>query len=204
VALNLYGVTFNEAHGIHAEPVAGTSLVVVRDLAAIVGESEYTVLEPTTERVALYTDVVSAFARRGPVLPAPVGVVFKQRDAVQRWLELHYVALSDALSFVDNRVVGRVHVWRPGPAEDRETGSDLAAAAAESLRVLRRTAVTTVPLRLEKLTGIVLSAAFLIEQDLWKEFASEVEDQGKRSPNLRFELTGPWPPYDFVQMQLGT
>jgi hypothetical protein len=204
VALNLYGVTFNEAHGNHAEPPAGTALVVVRDLAAIVGESEYAMLEPTAERVAQYTDVVNGFARRGPVLPAPVGVVFKQQDAVQRWLELHYVALSDALSFVDNRVVGRVHVWRPGPAEDREAGTDLAAAAAESLRVLRRTAVTTVPLRVEKVTGIVLSAAFLVEQDLWKEFASEVAEQGRRTPNLRFELTGPWPPYDFVQMQLGS
>jgi hypothetical protein len=203
VALNLYGVTFSEAHGNHAEPLAGTALVVVRDLAAIVGESEYTVLEPTAERVAQYTDVVSGFARRGPVLPAPVGVVFKHKDAVHRWLELHYVALSDALSFVDNRVVARVHVWRPGPPEDREAGTDLAAAAAESLRVLRRSAVTTVPLRVEKVTGIVLSAAFLVEQDLWKDFVSEVDEQGRRTPNLRFELTGPWPPYDFVQMQLG-
>jgi hypothetical protein len=203
VALNLYGVTFNEAHGNHAEPITGTSLVVVRDLAAIVGESEYAVLEPTPERVTEYTEVLSSFARRGPVLPAPVGVVFKQKDSVSRWLELHYVALSDALSFVDNRVVGRVHVWRPGPAEDREAGSDLAAAAAESLRVLRRSAVTTVPLRAEKVTGIVLSAAFLVEQDLWKEFAAEVEEQGRHTPKLRFELTGPWPPFDFVQMQLG-
>ena len=204
MALNLYGVTFNEAHGTHAQPVPDTQLVVVRDLAAIVGQTEYAALEPSPERVAQYTEVVSAFAKRGPVLPAPVGVVFKQSDAVQRWLELHYVALSDALSFVDNRVVGRVHVWRPGNVEEREADSDMAAAAAESLRVLRRSAVTTVPLRLEKVTGIVLSAAFLVEQELWKEFTSEVEEQGKRVPNLRFELTGPWPPYDFVQMQLGT
>ena len=204
MALNLYGVTFNEAHGSHAEPVPGTSLVVVRELAASVGESDYAMLEPTAERVVQYTELVSAFAKRGPVLPAPVGVVFKQKDAVLRWLELHYVALSDALSFVDNRVVGRVHVWRPGPEEEREAGSDLAAVAAESLRALRRTAVTTVPLRVEKVTGIVLSAAFLVEQELWKEFASEVEEQGRRVPTLRFELTGPWPPYDFVQMQLGT
>jgi hypothetical protein len=204
VALKLYGVTFSEAHGNHAEPSAGTALIVVRDLAAIVGESEYAVLEPTAERVAQYTDVVSAFARHGPVLPAPVGVVFKHKEAVQRWLELHYVALSDALSFVDNRVVARVHVWRPGPPEVREAGTDLAAAAAESLRVLRRSAVATVPLRVEKVTGIVLSAAFLVEQDLWKEFVSEVEEQGRRTPNLRFELTGPWPPYDFIQMQLAS
>ena len=203
MALNLYGVTFSEPH--EPGPTApDTELVVVRDLAAICGQSDYAVLEASPARVAQYTEVVATYARRGPVLPAPVGVVFRQRDSVLRWLELHYVALSDALSFVDNRVVGRVHIWRPGPPEDREAGSDLAAVAAESLRVLRRSAVTTVPLRLEKVTGIVLSAAFLVEQELWKEFTSEVAEQGRRAPNLRFELTGPWPPYDFIQMQLGT
>lgn len=203
MALTLYGVTFHEPHGTPIDPVPDTELVAVREVAAICGESEYTSAEPTVERVARHTEIVSAYARRGPVLPAPVGAVFKQRDGVLRWLELHYVALSDALSFVDNRVEGRVHVWRPGPPEEREAGSDLAAVAAESLRVLRRTSVTSVPLRMEKVTGIVLSAAFLVEKEMWEEFASEVEEQGKTAPKLRFELTGPWPPFDFVQMQLG-
>jgi hypothetical protein len=201
VALNLYGVTVHEAHDV-SPPVPGTTLVVVRDLAAVCGECDYTTLEPTVERVEQYTKIVSAFAARGPVLPAPVGVVFKSAEAVERWLELHYVTLSDALSFVENRVVARVHIWRPGAVEDREAGSDLAAAAAESLRVVRRAAVTTVPLRVEKITGIVLSAAFLVEQELWGEFTRAVEEQGATAPSLRFEVTGPWPPYDFVQMQL--
>src|SRR5918993_151412 len=105
LALNLYGVTFSEAH--EPGPMApDTELVVVRDLAAICGQSDYTVLDATPARVAQYTDVI--------------------------------------------------------------------AIAAESLRVLRRSAVTTVPLRLEKVTGIVLSAAFLVEHDLWKEFSHEV------------------------------
>jgi hypothetical protein len=76
--------------------------------------------------------------------------------------------------------------------------------AAETLRELRRSAVATVPLRIEQITGIVLSAAFLIEQELWKDFASKVEEQGERVQNVRLELTGPWPPYDFVQMQFGS
>jgi hypothetical protein len=181
-----------------------TELVAVRDIAAICGRTEYARQDPSPERIEHFADVVTAYSKRGTVLPAPVGVVFRSAEAVQRWLELHYVALSDGLSFVDNRLVGRVHVWRPGPAEDREAGTDLAAAAAESLRALRRSAVTTVPLRVEKVTGIVLSAAFLVETELWKEFASQVEEQGRRAPHLRFELTGPWPPYDFVQMQLGS
>jgi hypothetical protein len=202
VALNLFGVTATDAHEARP-PVPDTELVVVRDIAAICGQSEYAGVEPTVEQVQRYSDVVAEYSVRGPVLPAPLGLVFRTSDAVQRWAELHYVALSDALHFVHNRVVGRVHVWRPGDADEREAGSDLAAVAAESLRVLRRAAVSTVPLRLEKLTGIVLSAAFLVERELWRDFAAEVKEQGKKAPNLRFELTGPWPPYDFVHMQLG-
>lgn len=202
MAVNLFGVTFTEAHEVQP-PVPDTELVVVRDVAAICGESEYTRLEPTDERVQHFTTVIDLYSRRGPVLPAPVGVVFRAREAVQRWIELHYMALSDALNFVDNRVVGRVHVWRPGAPEEREAGADLAAVAAESLRALRHSAVGTLPLRVEKITGIVLSAAFLVEQELWKDFAGKVKEQGESAPSLRFELTGPWPPYDFVQMQLG-
>lgn len=201
--MNLYGVTVSEAHEPRID-VPGTLVVTVRDLAAICGEGEYTTLEITPDRVAHYTGMVTAYSQRGPVLPAPVGVSFKHKDAVERWLELHYVALSNALSFVDNRVVARVHVWGAGAPDERDAGTDLAAAAAESLRTLRRAAVTTVPLRLDKANGLVLSAAYLVERDQWKDFSTEVEDQGRRAPNLRFELTGPWPPYDFVQMQLGT
>ena len=39
--------------------------------------------------------------------------------------------------------------------------------------------------------------------ELWKDFAAKVGEQGSRATNLRLELTGPWPPYDFVQMQFG-
>jgi len=201
--LELFGVTFNEGR-VPASPVDGVETVVVRELAAIVAASPYAAQEPTDERVKRSGAVVAAFATQGPVLPAPVGVVFRSRDAMVRWLELHYVALSDALSFVDDRVVGRVHVWRPSKLGDEEAGSDLAAVAAEKPRELRRSAVATVPLRVEQITGIVLSAAFLIEQELWKDFASKVEEQGSRVPNVRLELTGPWPPYDFVQMQFGS
>ncbi|MCY7379670.1 MAG: GvpL/GvpF family gas vesicle protein [Gemmatimonadaceae bacterium] len=203
MALNLYGVTVSEAHEPRID-VPGTLLVTLRDLAAICGEGEYTTSELTPDRVAQDTDIVTAYARRGPVLPAPLGVSFKHKDAVDRWLELHYVALSNALTFVDNRVVARVHVWGAGAPDERDAGSELATVAADSLRTLRRGAVTTVPLRIEKVAGLVLSAAYLVERDQWKDFSTEVEEQGRRAPNLRFELTGPWPPYDFVQMQLGT
>jgi hypothetical protein len=202
VALTLFGVTFLESHDVRP-PVPDTELVVVRDVAAVCAQGPYARQDVTPERIDYFASVVDAYNQRGPILPAPMGVIFRSRDAVQRWLELHFVALSDALNYVENRVVARVHVWRPGESGEREFGADLAAAAAEGLRVLRHAAVSTVPLRTEKLTGIVLSAAYLVEHERWGEFEAEVEEQGRHNTSLRFELTGPWPPYDFVQMQLG-
>lgn len=202
MALTLFGVTFLESHDVRP-PVPDTELIVVRDVAAVCAQSPYARLDATPADIERFASIVETYNQRGPMLPAPMGVIFRSRDAVQRWLELHFVALSDALNYVEHRVAARVHVWRPGESDEREIGADLAAAAAESLRLLRHRSVSTIPLRTEKLTGIVLSAAFLVEHDKWNEFAAEVEEQGRNNGDLRFELTGPWPPYDFVQMQLG-
>jgi hypothetical protein len=30
-----------------------------------------------------------------------------------------------------------------------------------------------------------------------------VKEEAKRLPGLRIDVTGPWPPYDFVRMQFG-
>jgi hypothetical protein len=183
----------------------GTRVIPFRDLGAVVSDQRQFVLEESSPGdLVAHRSVIDALFQRGAVLPAPVGVLFRAPDVLMRWMELHYVALSDALEFVEDRAVARVHIERAqGKAEERETGADLAAAAAEGVRALRRRAVAAVPLRLEKLTGLMLSAAFLIERDLWRDFADAVEEQQQAHPKLRFELTGPWAPYDFVRMQFG-
>ena len=58
MALNLFGVTFSEATGREA-PVAGTELVVVRDLAAIVAPAPYHAIDATDERVELVTELIA-------------------------------------------------------------------------------------------------------------------------------------------------
>ncbi|HEY4303949.1 MAG TPA: GvpL/GvpF family gas vesicle protein [Gemmatimonadaceae bacterium] len=176
-----------------------------RDLCAVVSQQPTFALEDTTPAdVERHRIIVDGIFRRTTVLPAPLGTVFRAADVLTRWIELHYVSLTGALEFVEDRSVARVHIVRAdGKDEDRETGSDLAAAAAESFRALRRRAVAVVPLRLEQVTGLVLSAAFLVERDLWKEFLRAVEEQQDAHHHLRFDMTGPWAPYDFVGMRFG-
>jgi hypothetical protein len=211
MALRLHAITLAEVNhddavgSVTAEmAVAGpTSLVAFRDLCAVVSDQKaFALQDPSPQQLEQHRTIVDRIFRRAAVLPAPVGVVFRAPDVLTRWMELHYVSLTGALEFVEDRAVARVHVVRAdGKSDDLEAGSDLAAAAAESFRALRRRAVATVPLRLEQVTGLVLSAAFLVERDLWKEFLAAVAEQQDAHHLMRFEVTGPWAPYDFVRMQ---
>ena len=209
MALRLHAITLAELHHAAApldgDGMDGTSVVPFRDLAAVVSEQKaFTLEELTPADMDRHRAVVDALFRRGTVVPAPAGAVFRAQDVLKRWMELHYVSLTGALEFVDDRAAGRVHIVRAdGKAGELEAGSDLAAAAAEAFRALRRSAVAAVPLRLEQVTGLVLSAAFLVERDLWKEFVRAVEEQQDAHHLLRFDVTGPWAPYDFVRMQFG-
>jgi len=183
----------------------GPKLIPFRDLCAVVSEQSTFVLNETSaELVDQHRAIVDAVFRGATVLPAPVGVVFRAPDVLKRWMELHYVSLSGALEFVDERAVARVHVVRAdGPTENLEAGSDLASAAAESLRALRRYAVAAVPLRLEEVTGLALSSAFLVERSGWKAFLNAADEQQSAHHLLKFTVSGPWAPYDFVHMQFG-
>jgi hypothetical protein len=207
MALRIYGVTLGDtAEGGGATTLPdGTRSVVFRELAAIVGETESFVLDSDPEtQVAAHRAVVDRLFKHTTVLPAPVGTLFRDQQVMLRWLELHYVALTDTLAFVEDRSAARVHITRKdGNPADADSGADLAAAAGEAFRSLRRRAVAAVPLRTEHLTGIVLSGAFLVDNELWKQFTSTVDEAQEEHDDLKFQVTGPWAPYDFVRMQFG-
>ena len=69
-------------HGVHdanvsALEIGDVELVAVRDLAAICAQRASDETEPEEDIVPAYHEVVAAYAMLGPVLPAPVGLVFR-------------------------------------------------------------------------------------------------------------------------------
>ena len=210
-ALRVYGVAALD--GAEDAAVAGTALVPFRDIAAVVRECQ--TLHPSAkEDFPDYRRVIETVFAHQTVLPAPVGLIFRPRDrnmsareSVAKWLEVHYVTLSEALAFLDGRVAARVHVMLDemaaiAPGETAEVVSDIDAIAAGSFRVLRRHAVASVNVRAPRATApLAATASFLLEREHWQVFADVVREEDKRAADLRFELTGPWPPYDFVKMQ---
>jgi hypothetical protein len=203
MALRLYGITPVDDHG--AEPLPdGIRTINFRDLASVVADAAYAPVPADDATIAEHRRVIETLFAGRTLLPAPPGVTFRTPQALQRWMELHYVALSDALAYLDDRAAARVHIVRAdGSHVASDAGTDLAVAAAECMRVLRRQAVAGLPLRTEHLTGLVLSSAFLVEREGWKDFAGAVRRVAAEHAGFRVELTGPWPPYDFVRIDFG-
>lgn len=199
-ALQLFGVTFTRRAGAEPLVVPDANAVVFRDLVALVRPRPYARIRCGDDELALYRRVIDAAFLHGAVLPAPCGTVFRSGDQVRLWLEQNSIALTEGLHFVTGRCETRVHV--KGAPLGEVKPAELAAAASESFRILRRHAVAALPVPHEDATE-VLSAAFLLEQDMWAEFAEQVREQAQRQAGLLFEQTGPWPPYDFVRLDFG-
>jgi hypothetical protein len=204
--LCLHAIVLADGHALPEVPGAtgGIKLVSYRDVAAVVSDQKTFALEDVdSARIELHRAIVDTLFHSVPVLPAPVGVVFRSADAINRWMELHYVSLTGALEFLEDRAAARVHI-SAGTAGSRGVDADIANAANEAVRALRRSAVMAIPLMFDPSTGRVSSAAFLVERENWKNFLRAVAEQHEAHHALKFDVTGPWAPYDFVQMQFGS
>ena len=204
VGLRLYGVAAVESG--HTTSLAeGTTLVHYRALAAIVEPAAYSVSTLGDDDTASYVRVLEESHAHSAVLPAPLGTVFKSQSTLMRWLELHYFTLTEALSVIEGHAAARVSITTHGSEED-DSRKNLAGLAADSLRLLRSQAAATVSLPIadgDDDDGVVARASFLIDTQRWEAFTDMVSKEAQRQPTLDFQVTGPWPPYDFVRMQFG-
>ncbi len=203
-ALRLYGVA--AAESAHPDSLAeGTTVTQYRALAAIVEPAAYSIATLDDGEMATYLRVLEEAHSHTSVLPAPPGTVFQSQSTLTRWLELHYFTLTEALSVIEGHAAARVSVTTQGKHE-AESQKSFAALAAESLRLLRSQAAATVTLpraEEDEAEGVVARASFLIDTQRWDAFNDTVSKEAKRQSALSFNVTGPWPPYDFVRMQFG-
>ena len=203
-ALRLYGVAAVESG--HTSSLAeGTTLTHYRALAAVVEPSTYALTSLDDGEMANYLRVLEEVHSHTSVLPAPPGTVFQSQSTLTRWLELHYFTLTEALSVIEGHAAARVSITTQGKHE-LETQKSFAALAADSLRLLRSQAAATVTLPkadADDEEGVIARASFLIDTQRWQAFNDTVSKEAQRQSALDFQVTGPWPPYDFVRMQFG-
>jgi hypothetical protein len=165
-----------------------------RDLDALVRTVPFELPPLDQEHVLSHQRAVESAMRRGTVLPAPFGIVFRSRRHLIRLLEDQYLVLDEGLSFLDGHFELRLHVTALPGQSDEELGD----VAMQVFAELRRFARAAVPFPREQ--ERLLSAAFLVERSAWIEFVERADDLGSVHSDLSFDITGPWPAYDFVRV----
>jgi hypothetical protein len=176
-----------------ADPRLEVAVVAYRDLGALVcpvragahGSSDVTARHWEVHRALL----------RGSVLPAPMGVVFPREDEVVAFLTEAYASLKGALARVEGRWEFRLHVDLEEHGISEPMALDL---VTHVYAELRRISAAAIPF--PRTGRRVLSAAFLVDRASSVAFQDRVEDLARLNASLEMDLTGPWPPYDFVQM----
>lgn len=165
-----------------------------RDLEALVRSVPFKVPEFGRESIQEHQKVVWSASQREGLLPAPYGLVFRGRRAVIRFLQDQYIAIDEGLALVEGHWELRLHL---APAAE-ETKGEAGETALHVYSELRRFARSAFPFAHGRTR--VLSAAFLVPRTQWLQFMDRAEDLSRRHGELLFDITGPWPPYDFVRM----
>jgi hypothetical protein len=174
----------------------GVQRIRYRDMEAIVREVPFTVPSDSSRAVDEHQRTVEMIMRRTTVLPAPFGIVFRGRRQLIKMMQDQYLVLDEGLSLLDGHWELRLHISGSPPAG--ETEDDLGDAAMNIYSDLRRfaRAAVTFPHDSRRL----VSAAFLVDRTTWVEFVERIESYDSRHPDLSFDVTGPWPAYDFVRI----
>ena len=143
--------------------------------------------------------VIDAAARLFPLLPVRLATVYSGDDALRAALAERGAQLLDAL----RRVGGRVEWGVKAYAAPESTAAAVSAAQAVHAELTVKANATRLhPARSAQLSRarqpMLLNAAYLLDAAGGVSFTAAVAGQATAHPELRIELSGPWPPYSFA------
>jgi hypothetical protein len=177
---------------------AGRSLlrIAYRDVAAIVTPAEYAEPNIDANSIVSHHRVIDETMRMETVLPAPLGVVFRDRKALLKFMRTEYETLDQGLTHVEGHWEVRIQM---DPPEGLVALPEHREAASRAYSELKRFARSAVPFRVPD--GRVFGAAFLVDRDHMAGFVERAEAvEASLDAALSFDITWPWPPYDFVRL----
>lgn len=166
-----------------------------RDLEALVKPTRFELPRNEAQAIHGHQKAIEAVMRRTTILPAPFGLVFKGKRPLIRLLQDQYLVFDEGLALLEGHWELRLHISTKAVGEVEDVLGD---EAMEIYSELRRFARAAVPF--PHADGRVMSAAFLVDRTSWVEFIERIEDFATHHSVLAFDVTGPWPAYDFVRV----
>lgn len=169
-------------------------------LAAMVSDIDDLDPERTDENVEAHDEVlrtVMVHDEGRTVVPMRFGMAFKNERTLKNVLRNGRRAFRKALNEVDGTYEVGIKVLAPEEGVDGDF--DVQSAVAEPLGDVSVEAVEN-DLFSDRL---LLNRSYLVERDGREAFDDAVDDVREDNDGLTVQYTGPWAPYNFVDIQIG-
>jgi hypothetical protein len=203
-----------------------------KDLAAVVSDTPIVIYDPTRENVLAHEFVNETVMREHTVIPMSFGTLFRTENDIVELLKSTYQAFDDVLEKMADKIeFGLKVLWdrekviatlEQENEEIRRLRDEIGRSAQMQLGRLVESALeeagnafvrdihealkpSAVASRSNKPIGdrMIMNAAFLVERDREKAFDDRVKEVSRKYESmLTFKYTGPWPPYNFVNIKL--
>lgn len=179
--------------------ISGTKIYSIpcKDIAAVASNTDKLELQLTEENMEKHIKILQVVMEKHTVVPMAFGMIFKNKEILEAVLYKSYNEIKEALSKLENKIELGVKVIANGNVKEKS----LEKFGEEFREELTSKAVSVVRGRRfsEKL---LLNLSFLIEKDALRGFSAAIAKLEKKYPNLKFNYSGPWPPYSFVNIKI--
>lgn len=173
-----------------------------RKVAAVVSDSPMKDYETTEDNIRKHETVLRQITKEHTIVPAEFSTVIKNERILTHLLKKAYDPARECLKLVDNmaelgvKAVLNNDIVFAAPEKKKECISDILT----SLNTTAKQAVTG-EIFSDKL---LLNASFMVNKEDINKFSKEVTNLQEKYPMLKLLYSGPWAPYNFVHIKIGT
>jgi len=169
-----------------------------RNLAPVVSNMAMKKFEVNDEEIRYHDQVVREVMKEHSVIPVAYGMAFKNKKLLLVAMSAGYTAMTKALKVIDNKVELGIKVLIPKDTLSRDM---LDRFRSDSLsRLTKRSAQWK---ELKRFSDrLLLNASFLVDQGRIDDFSEEVNGLKNDMPLMKVIYSGPWPPYNFVDIHI--
>ena len=202
--LYTYGIIEQENLELDVEGVAGADLIYTVDyknVSAVVSDIDTTEPDRTDEDVEAHNTVlqhVLEYDGGRTVVPMSFGMAFKNGRTLKGVLRGARRALRSTLNDIEGTVELGVKVL--APADDAVPQEDIQATVTDRLTELCINE-TENDLFTDRL---IVNKSYLVDRDQRDAFDTAIDEiEAEYDDELIIKYTGPWPPYNFVDIHIG-
>ncbi|MDW7731381.1 MAG: GvpL/GvpF family gas vesicle protein [Methanolobus sp.] len=170
-----------------------------KNFAPVVSNTPVKNYEVNEEEVEVHKKVVEQVMHEHSVIPTAYGMVFKNKKLVMVAMNAGYKAIKKAMQTVDNKMELGIKVITP--KEAMRSGGKNEQCKSDIISTLQKIAADSKELKLFS-ERLVLNASFLVDRDKVDEFSEKVGHLGSKYDSMKVQYSGPWPPYNFVDIQI--